>query len=370
MKKQLLLAAFFVLFAFINVFAQSPRSETVIVFSNGDTLFSVSILKSKTYTNEDGITYLNTKKVKQKATSLQITSYGMDNDYFLSENVNNLETKKLISYQVYGYIKLGISYTSKGESNYYIKKENDVICLAEFRKNLQDFLSSYLSDFDLFYKNYSKNIAYDFKSLADVFSAYNAFKFPDKYVRETYQNKEKFQFGLLGSAGISVVKLSGFYTDVMPGPSFSAGIEFGSNYSPKFSIHSPLTFNYLIAKSEKSSTNLKTLGIDPYISYSLRKQNSNGIEIGAGLGVTYALGGILEQNVSNLSGSVSQVQFKKITFGPNIVASYILNSRLKLSMMYKWNALSTSNLLPSSPEDSSLNAHFHSFRLLFIYRMK
>lgn len=369
MKKALFIIS--IIFALTAKYADAQKnlSRNVIIFANGDTLSSPKIVANKALTNQDGIVYIDKQNTRHKSTACQISEYYLNNEYFHSVMIKGDNICRLVTYEVGGYVSFGLSYTPNGDMNFYVKKDDEVTSLEKYRYGLKSFFSTYLVDFDQFYATYKVRLSYDFKTLAEMISAYNTFKYPEKYVFEKAKDKEKGRIGIIASAGITTANLSGSYADDLKGSSFSFGLDRESRYSRRFALHMPLTYNSSAVKSSTTNIQYTSVNFEPYLTFTPISQKKVSFEIGAGVGLLYSLNSYL--NVSSLMESnqadQSKVYLNKMNFGPNLSFIVNLTRKLKTQLMFAQYLAKTPNIRMSSSEDTSVKARSNNFRLFISY---
>ncbi len=346
--------------------AQKNLSRNVIIFANGDTLNSPQILSNKMLTNQDEIVYIDRNSTKQKLTACQIREYYLDNEYFHSVMIKSENICRLITYEVGGYISFGLSYASNGDMNFYVKKNDEVDALEKYKYNLKSFFSSYLEDFDQFYSNYRVKISYDFKTLAEMISAYNAYKYPEKYVFETVKNKEKGRIVVIASVGMANTKLSGYLQDNLNGVSYSLGMDFESRYSRYFAIHLPVTYNWTSGKATNMSLHLSSINFEPYLTFRPIPNKSISFEFGAGFGMMYSMNSYLDCS-QLIQSDQNKVLLNKLSVGPNFSFIANLDKKFKAQLMFVQYKAHLANIKMSSPEDTSAKASINNFRLMISY---
>lgn len=346
--------------------AQKNLSRNVIIFANGDTLKSPQILSNKILTNQSEIVYIDKNNTKQKLTACQIREYYLDNEYFHSVMIKSENICRLVTYEVGGYVSFGLSYTTNGDMNFYIKKNDEVDALEKHKYNLKSFFSGYLENFDAFYSNYKVKLSYDFKTLAEMISAYNAYKFPEKYVFEEVKNKEKGRIGIIASVGMTATNLTGYYKDDLKGGSFSIGLDREARYSRCFALHMPLTYYMSTVKSSNTSIHWSSINFEPYISLRTIPKMKINFEIGAGIGILYSLNSYLD--ASSIPGSdQNKVALTKASFGPNFSFIANLDRKLKAQLMFTHYQAKSASIRLGSPEDTKVKALTNNFRLMISY---
>jgi len=366
MKRALFIICILLAFTIKHIDAQKNLSQNVIILSTGDTLFSPQIIGNKAKTNQDGIVYVDKKNTRQKLTACQISEYYLDNEYFHSEKIKSDNKCRLVTYEVGGYISFGLSYTSNGDMNFYIKKEEDVTSLEKYKYDLKSFFSGYLENFDQFYAIYKVKISYDFKTLAEMISAYNAYRYPEKYVFEPSKNKEMGRIGLIASAGLMNTNLSGYYKDDLKGGSFSIGFDRESRYSRCFAFHMPLTDNIAKVKSSNTSIHWSTINFEHYITLRTIPNKKITFELGAGVGMLYSLNSYLDASTLPESDQ-DKVYFTKFSFGPNLSLIANLDRKLKAQLMFAKYQSKSESFKQGSPEGSTVKARTNNFRFMISY---
>lgn len=347
--------------------AQTDNSSNAIILAGGDTLFSPQIIKSKLQTNQDQLVYLNEQKEKQKLNAAQVKAYYFNNESFYSEKLKDDNIYRLISYEVGGYVSFGISYTANGDMNFYIKRSEEVIALEKYKYDLYSFFYNYLENFDPFYAQNKVKISYDFKTLAELISSYNAYKFPEKYVSVRYRNKELVSVGMLCSAGAVLTNLSGYMKENMFGSSFSLGLELESKYSKNVSIHLPLFYNLINSKASSTTQHMSAIHFEPYLAFETVPEKNNSVEFGFGLGLLYALKSQLD--FSTPSGfNEETVELNKLNVGPNIRITTALADKLKMQFLFVHYFARSSAINQISLDDSSVKVGINNLRLIFVYK--
>ena len=346
--------------------AQENTTQNVIILSNGDTIFSPQIVTNKMLTNQDEITYIDNQNNKQKLDACQVKEYYLRNEFFHSERIKSENICRLVTYEVGGYISFGLSYCSNGDMNFYVKKDNDVTSLEKHRYNLKSFFSNYLEGFDTFYAKYNVKLSYDYKTLAEFISAYNAYKFPDTYVFESVKTKEKGRFGIIASGGFVNTNISGFFEDKLNGGSFSIGIVPVTRYSRSYALYMPITYNAYSAKGSNTSIHWSSINFEPYLALSTIPKGKINFEFGAGIGALYSLNSYIDCSSLPIADQ-NNVKFNKMNFGTNLSFIANINRRLKAQLMYaRYNSKSKS-IKVSSPDDTSVSAHANNFRFMISY---
>lgn len=366
MKKELLVIIIFLALVIGDTVAQKDTSNDVIILANGDTLFSPQIIKNKALTNQDQILYFDGQKRRQKLNASQVHAYFFNNESFHSELIKSDDLYRLINYEVGGYIGFGLSYTSKGDMNFYVKKNGEVIALEKYKYDLKSFFINYMLDFDQFYAKYKVKISYDFKTLAEMISAYNAFKYPDQYVFEPIMNKDKVNVGVIASGGMMNTNLSGYLNARLNGGSFSFGMDLETKYSRYFAIHIPMTYNMASSKATNISIHLSTLNFEPFLTLRTIPKKKINFEIGAGLGMMYSLNSYLDCS-SLIESDQEKVKFNKLSFGTNLSVIANLDRKLRVQLMFVQYQTHSASIKKSYLGDTSVKARINNLRLMIFY---
>jgi hypothetical protein len=349
-----------------NAVAQKNAARNVIIFANGDTLSSPQILSNKILTNQSEIVFIDKNNTKQKLTACQIREYYLDNEYFHSVMIKSENICRLVTYEVGGYVSFGLSYASNGDMNFYVKKNDEVEALEKHKYNLKSFFSGYLENFDAFYSNYKVKLSYDFKTLAEMISAYNAYKYPEKYVFEEVKNKEKGHIGIIASVGMANTNLSGYLQDNLNGVSFSVGLDYESRYSRYFAIHLPVTYNGVSGKASNISIHLSSFNFEPYLTFRPIPSKTINFEFGAGIGIMYSMNSYLDCS-QLIESDQNKVMLNKLGVGPNFSFITNLNKKLKAQFIFTQYKAHLPSIKMSSPEDTSAKASINNFRLMISY---
>ncbi len=367
MKIVLLFLSIIMALSMKNAAAQNNTAKNIIVLVSGDTLTSVQIVKNKAFTNEDKIEYIDSHNHKQKLEASQITAYYYEKGIFYSEKIKNEGFNKLISYSVVGYIGLGFSYTSDGGMNFYTTKNEEVTALEKYKYDLEPFFRNYLDDFDNFYSKYKVKVSYDFKTLAEMVSAYNAYKYPEKYTNEKYSIKDAVNFSVFASGGFVNSAVSGYFKDNLTGSSYSFGFDLEAKNSRVMSIHIPVSYNKVSAKGSDVSIHFTTINLEPYMAFRGIPNNKVSFEFGVGLGLMYSLKSYID--CSSIAGSdQGNVDFKNLSVGPNISLITNINKKLKVQLMFVSYQTKSGNTSLLSPEDTSVKARINNLRAMISYR--
>lgn len=367
MKNTIHIISILFCFSMQGAFSQNNIKNDVVILVNGDTISIPEIINNGRRTNQDKITYIDIQKKKHELAVSEVKVYFVENGTFFSDKIKNIEQNRFIKYEVIGYISFGISYRSNGELIFYVKKDNEVTSLEEHKFKLMSFFSGYLIDFVKFYSQYKVKISYDLKTLAEMISAYNAFKFPDKYVFVKYKNKEPMRVGVFGSAGLMNAKISDFITGNLYGVSSSFGLDITTIYSRYFSFHLPVSYNKQSSKSSISSIHLSTLNLEPYLSFIPIPKKKFFYEIGAGYGMMYSFNNGYVDCSSIKESDQDHVKFNKISLGINgsIIANITRN--IKVQLIYAHYNIRSFDIKIASPDDTSVKASINNFRFMVSY---
>jgi hypothetical protein len=346
--------------------AQTNQSYQTILLTNGDTLSTPRIQKSRTQTNQNQIVYLDQQNQKHTLKAEQVIAYFNNNQSFYSEKLKGTDTHRFINWQVSGYAGFGVSYQPNEKENYNLKINEEVTSFEKSENNPEAFLRASLPDYDQFHRSYSKQVAYDFKNLAELVSAYNAYKFPDKYVFVKYKSKERLSFALIASSGISMTKVSGYLSDQLTGGSFGVGAELISRYSGKTALHIPMYYNRIFSSTSGNFLESSAIHFEPYLSFRIFPNLSVPLEIGPGFGVAYGWNAYL--GFPNASGyDKGKVMLNKLSYGPNLQLTGKLNRSIAVQLMY---SIYFAHSLPVNQvqiDDSSVKATINNFCLRLAY---
>jgi len=340
---------------------QTPVVHSMIISAKGDTLRSKVIISSNKKTNEDQLTYLlNDKEIV--VTSAELVSFFDGTTTFYSRSIVDQAEKKLIKNVVSGPIYIGQSFKKNGTSAYYIKKENDdkFISLEKYEFNDESFLQSYLNDFADFKSKYHKKIYYDYKSLGEFASAYNAFKAPETYVPQKFDNTEKVKLGVFGSVNLSGISFKDNSIKFDKALSYSLGVSVVNQYSRMFSLDVLASYNYSKnkAKDQNIEAVIKTIGVEPSLGTSFFIRDYLCLKVDLGLVIYYNLNSGI-----NLYDYGSSVLIKGFNFGYSAGVETIYKSKYYAFLKYIKYNVKTNNFDPGGIESSSKKGKFSNFRL-------
>jgi len=340
----------------------------MIISANGDTLNSKVIISSNIKTNEDQLTYiLNDKEIV--VTSVELVSFFDGTSTFFSRNIVDRTEKKLIKNVVTGPIYIGQSFKKNGTSVYYIKKENDdkYISLEKYEFNVEPFLQSYLSDFGDFKYKYRKKVYYDYKSLGEFASAYNAFKVPETYVPQKFDNSEKIKLGVFGSVNLSGISFNDNSIKFDNALSYSFGVSVVNQYSRMFSLDVLASYNYSKnkAKNQNIDAIIKTIGVEPSLGTSFFLKDYLCLKVDLGLVIYYNMNSGI-----NLYDYGSSVLVKGFNFGYSGGVETIYKYKYFAFLKYINYNIKTSNFDPGAIESSSKKGNYSNFRIGIGYNFK
>jgi hypothetical protein len=339
----------------------------IVILAKGDTIRTPKIFKNKSLTNQDEITFSDYQNQKQQLKASQLKAYFCESGSFYSENIQSEDFSRLIRYEVGGYISFGLSYTSDGDMNFYVKKDEEVTALEKHKYNLKSFFQNYLPDYDQFISKYKTTLSYDFKVLAEMISAYNAYKYPDQYVFENYKNIESARLYAFASGGFLSSNVSGYFDDNLIGGSYGVGIDLESRYSRSLSIHLPISYYRASAKGSDATINISSLNFEPFLAIRGIAQQKTSFEFGVGMGVMYSLNSYI--NCSSVPGAdQGNVNISKISVGPALNVISNINKKLKIQLMFISYKANSQNIQVSSPESTDVKIRLNNVKAMILYR--
>lgn len=281
------LTTLFLVSIFFNssiVFGQKktdPININSIIKVSRDTIRPQLISTKASESNETQVTYtLNKSTLILKAEDL--ISYFDGKASYYSENIQNSNEKRLVKYIVSGPLYFGQSNSKKGEITYYLKlkEANELINLEPKKYEINRFLKEYLADFDQFRSKYKKKIFYDYKSLAEFASAYNAFKYPETYVPLKFKNSESVKLGIYASLNLSQIE---FESMSKPNSlSYSVGPRLSIKYTRTISFDILSTLNRSSFEYTNEKVNINTIGLEPSIGISCYVSGKIAIKLNVG----------------------------------------------------------------------------------------
>ena len=367
MKNKCYLLLSVIILISITAFSQDKKFNDIIILKSGDSLQNQKIITGLKYTNNTLIRFADENKKEKNYKADQVRMYYQNDKAYYSEKLSNLAGNHFVSYEVVGYISAGKSISSKGNMLYYLKKDDDVVCLEEYKIKLYSFFLSYLPDFDAFYKTYRVPLSYDSKTIFEAISAYNAYKFPDKYVFVEYPNEEHARLSLFVSGGLMQAKIKGFFDDTQTGLSFSGGFDVSTAYSRKFGIHLPLSLVQMNAVSSKSSIHSTSLNLDPYIRYTPILPMKIKLRFGAGLGVMYHFKNTYLNTHDIPLADTDKTRFQKLSLGYNASIIFGIKKNITAQIFYTYHKATSLPIKYSSLEDTSVKIGINNIRFMLSY---
>lgn len=306
MKKFLFLALAFVVLK-IPVIAQFSEYSMAhsIILRNNDTLFDVRLFQDKKLTNENQLT-----KDNFTGPGTTIKTEDIQTVVFNSGNYNSIKVEpgneyKLMKTQVIGYLVFAESFSLKKEKNYYFQIEGKGYDISSYADDLDGFLDNVLPKYTEFRQSYSKKVLIDYKSLAEMASAYNTFMFPDKYVFVKYKNEKKFSIGAMAGGSINQMQVDTYEPESLYGGYL--GIMMENMLSPKASIFLAPYFSYQTGTNAVSDVKLGALNLDIIPTITLYQKRSLKLQTGPGLGLRYYVSSNMKQ--------ANPPEFEKSEFG-------------------------------------------------------
>lgn len=311
--------------------AQSSDSLSYIVKTSGDTIRNFRIKKAFKSTNENKVTYFrNDEKYSIPAESIQ--SYFNDDAFYTSEFLKRENRHVLISYIVGGTVHFGQSVSPKGGEKFYLKLNDtqEVIGLAEHRNDLLKFLEGYLPDFDTFYSTYKAKIFYEYKSLAELFTAYNAFREPGLFVPVRYKYREHSKFGISSAFGKGSLELIDQQSDFKDKHNFSAGLVFRQFYTRNVGLNLSLSYNNALFKGTNEDMHIMDISFDPAICLGTLIKPGFDIALRGG----YHLGYNIHSNLSIKTGDGEVLDITGINHGPQIGVDFTFFRKYSVFINY------------------------------------
>jgi len=351
----------------VNVDSTSKNYNQIIEIS-GNSIKSPIILGERRKTNEDRLTYiLRGNEITIRASEL--VSFFDGTSMFYSRNVVDQNDKKLIKNIVSGPLYIGQSFKKNGVSVFYIKKENEdrYIQLDNYKYSIESFLQGYLNDFIEFKCKYQKKIFYDYVSLGEFASAYNAYRVPETYVPVEFENPEKLKFGVFGSVNISSLSFTDNLIKFKDAPSYSFGISITDQYTRTFSLDilASYTHSVIEAKVQPIEAVIKTVGIEPSLGASFYINNLICIKVNLGSVVNYEINSGL-----NLKDEGRSVLIKGFNIGYSSGVDVIYKSKYHAFAKYVNSKINTNNFDLGTIEPSSKRGELSIVRFGIEYSFK
>lgn len=280
----------------ISCAQSSQTNSSYIVTISGDTIRNCEIKKNHKLTNEDQVTYIY-NNTRNSLPSNSIKSFFNGSELFVSELLKHEIKYKLISYLIGGTSSFGQAFSRKGKAIFYLKRSDtqEVVCLEDHKLNLLPFVQSFLPDFDAFYKTYNAKVYYEYKSIAELISAYNAFKEPSIYVPTKYKYRENIKFGMNASIGIGNLAFTNSQSDLNSLDNFSFGLNFKQFYTRNINFNFSISYNNSSFKGTNEDVYIKSISVNPNLGFSKALNSKLDITLKGGLSLSYNIDSYLAQ---------------------------------------------------------------------------
>lgn len=325
MRRLFLLSFTLVLLKFQLVAQYSEYSLAhKIILTNNDTLIDVRLFQDKKLTNENQLTKDNFTGPGTIIKAEDIRSVIFNSGKYNSILIEPGNEYKLAKTQVIGYLVFAESFSLKTEKNYYYSIEGKSYAIADFANDLEGFLENTLPKFSDFRETYSKKVFNDYKSLAELASAYNTFMFPEKYVFVNYKNKRKFSPGVFIGGSFNHLQIDSYDSESLQGGSLGLLLE--SRLNPRMSLYLAPYFSYQTGSNVVSDVKLSALNLDVFPAFTLFQKGIVKLQTGPGFGLRYYVSGTMKQE--------NHPEFEKSEFGFRGVG-YSLDAHLLVKLSNK-----------------------------------
>ena len=348
-------------------YAQSSQNKSeYIVTSSEDTIRNCKIRKSHRLTNEDKVTYFY-NNTSHSLPSNSVKSYFDGSQLFVSELLKDKNKYVLISYIIGGSANLGQPFSKNSEQIYYLKRSDtqEVVCLEEHKYGLLPLLHSFLPDFDTFYKTYDAKVHYDYKSIAELISAYNAFKEPDIFVPVKYKFKQEAKFGINASLGIGNLELDNGNSNYINENNYSFGLNYKQLYSRNISLNFSLSFNNSSFIGTTEDLYIKALSFDPNLGFTANFFPRIDIALKGGINLNYNIDSYLNQKTEY----GQQLNLSTINLGSQVGIEFTYLKRYSFFMHYLNYVIQTNESTRFSNNDY-IKATVKSYQFGLIYYFK
>ena len=315
----------------------SVKNTAYIVKISGDTIRECEIRESYRMTNEDKVTYIY-NDAELSIPSKDLRSYYNGNDLFETELLERENKHVLISYTVGGTSYLGQSISTKGEVSFYIKiiDQGLVVNLADHKYNLLPVLKSVLPDFDAFYSTRNESIYYDYKSLAELVTAYNAFKDPSLFIPVKYKYRDYIKLGLNASSGTGNLTLVEDNSVLNGKLNYSFGLNYQQFYTRRTSLNVALLYNDFSFTGSTGDADIKSISFNPCIGYSAIKNPKFDIILKGGLNILYNTGSNLR-----IKGDNSELDISGIDLGSQLGVEFLYLNKYSVFANYLYYKMKT-----------------------------
>ena len=347
--------------------AQSSQNKSVYIITNSDdTIRNCSIRKPHRLTNEDKVTYFY-NNTSHSLPSNSIKSYFDGSQLFFSELLKNKNKHVLISYIIGGPGSFGQSISDKNEIIYYLKRSDtqEVVCLEEHKYSLLSFLHGFLPDFDTFIKTYDAIVVYDYKSIAELISAYNAFKEPNTFVPVKYQFKQEAKFGINASLGLGNLELENGNRYYINENNYSFGLNYKQLYSRNISLNFSLSFNNTSFIGTIEDLYIKAISFEPNLVFTANIFPRIDIALKGGINLNYNIDSYLNQKTEY----GQQLDLSTINLGSQVGIEFTYLKRYSFFMHYLNYVIQTNESTRFSNNDY-IKATVKSYQFGLIYYFK
>lgn len=308
--------------------AQRSNKGHILITSKMDTLRGIEILSLNKQTNAFQVTYLNKVLERETLESKDVHAF-YNGTYHQSETIGKSKDKVIVAYEVKGPLSFGYSRDLSGDYSFYLKQGLQVVEIPEEEAKTARTVSNFVINYREFKRGYKKTIYPEYKSLAEMTSAYNAFINPKRYKRKRYVYLENPKMGAYASVNYDVIRDIGFQMKY----SFNVGLAIENAYARHLKVLFIPSIGVSEFKRDQSfqSISLKTLGIEGAIGYSYKGDGDFELNVGPTIGAKY----FFDSNFTTTFPEASKVQAietLKVTWG--LAAWATLNDRWRASARY------------------------------------
>ncbi len=309
----------------------SNNNSNYVVSISGDTIRNCEIKKPRRFTNKDKITIIY-NDTTYTLPSKSIKSYYSNQTYYISEYINNENKHVLVNYTIGGFIKFGQALSRTGEAVFYLKRSDteEIVCLENHKYSLLSLFKNYIPEFDVFYKTYNAKVYYDYESIAELISAYNAFKEPTIFIPVKYKYKEKNRLGIFASLGFGSLKINNISSDFINRNNFSIGLNFKQFYTRNIFFSSSLSYNNSSFIGTNEDVIFKAVSLEPNLCFGTNLNSKFFISLKGGLYLSYNVDSYFSKKTFN--GLV--LDLTPFNFGPKVGVDLIFLNRYSFFINY------------------------------------
>ncbi len=367
MNRKVILISLFI--SYFNL-AFTQTNKSYIITNEKDTLRNIKIIKKYASTNFNQVSFINHDGNVQTIKSEDIHSYFDGENKFLSKTDITGKKKKLMSHILIGPLTLGESKNSKGETIFFLKKvdKQGYVCLEEYKFKLNDFISSYLADYQEFKLMYRKKIYYNTKSLGEFVSAYNEYQNPELYRYTKFKNTEALQIGSYISLNLMSTINNDDFSKIFIFNTFALGMLLENSYSNNLVLNFKTLFNSSRISTKEDKFTFYKIDFEPALMYKIKLNDKAKLVFGPGLIISYCFNTKNSGNAGIIKSEQEEV--KGLIFGYKLSTEFELFNKASLTLAYVNQKVIVRKKVTKSisPEDKITKYNLSGLRIGLAYK--